>query len=283
MKTKQRLFLMVLCVLVGTIAASAQQRMGEKQRFIKQSYQLGLGGTNVLDTYLTPEHFTGPGLTLLSTTERQLAQSCWSTMVRHQLHISSSKDQAGNKSMLEGTYNLAIGRHHAWSLLGGSLTLQAGALASVGLGFLYNTRNNANNPAQARLSLAIMPSGIATYRLPWLKERFTASYEIDLPLAGMMFSPNYGQSYYEIFARGNYDHNVVVTTFVSAPTFHQQFRVGYDVTRGTTLTVGYLGDYQQAHVNNLKQHVWNNSFTIGMVRRFCIETMKRPKNQAPRP
>jgi len=248
--------------LLLTIACAAKA-----QTVNTNTWQVGGGTTHVLDTYLSQEKFSGPGMTLLSTNERHRDSCRWSTLVEHELNMSTVNDRADKRDELQGSYTLMAGALRRWQY--GPLLLQAGGMVGVDAGFIYNT-SNSNNPAQGRLSLQLMPTGVASYTLRLWHRPLRLRYELQLPLAGVMFSPNYGQSYYEIFSLGNYDHNVVPTTFVSAPNLRQQLSADYPVSRHLTLRLGYLGHYQQAQVNNLKSHVYHHRLMIGIVRRFSI-------------
>jgi len=228
---------------------------------------IGVGSSHILDTYITQEKFSGLGFTYLNIREREKPIKKWNNIIEHELNFSSTEDRSGDAHALEGNYNLYWGRYRNWKLVGDRLQLQAGGLANVNLGFLYDMTSS-NNPAQARASLNIMPSGIATYHFPLFRRQFSLRYELNLPLFGVMFSPNYGQSYYEIFSLGNYDHNIVPTTFVSSPSFRQVLTIDWHINSRWSIRAGYLGNYQQAEVNNLKQHIYTHRFLIGFTRRL---------------
>lgn len=229
---------------------------------------IGLGPSKVLDTYITPEKLSGKGFTYLYIRDTAPTDSLhrWSTTIENEVDFSSTEDRSGNVTDLEGTYNFYWARYYNLRPAN-NLLLQVGAAANACLGFIYNMTSS-NNPAQARASISLMPSATAAYDFHIRNQRFTTRYELQVPLVGLMFSPNYGQSYYEIFNLGNYDHNIVPTTFISAPTFRQVASVDWHYSKKWALRLAYLGNYQQAHVNNLKQHVYTHRFLIGLTRAF---------------
>ena len=239
------------------------------QKVINRSTMVGFGSTNILDTYLSAEHFKGSGMSFVTTIERQRPDRHWSTIMEHEANLSTTKDRSKTQQELEGAYNFYWGKLYSWQLLDNCLKLQAGGLVNASLGFIYNT-SNGNNPAQARAHLNVMPTGVATYQFNLWRKQFTARYELSLPLCGIMFSPNYGQSYYEIFSLGNYDHNAVPTTFVSAPEWRQMLTLDVRLWKSGTLRIGYLGNMQQARVNNLRQHVYTHRLLIGFTKQFSI-------------
>lgn len=237
---------------------------------------LGVGYTDILDTYLSPEKYRGTDLRFLSHTRREKDSTCLVHQLLHEGCIATADNRSGNGGEIGGGYTFAYSLLRKWQMPVGSchLRLLAGGTAELSVGFLYNTLGS-NNPAQARLALQLKPTVAADFdfRLFRRQQRpFTLHYEASAPLCGMMFSPNYGQSYYEIFSRGNYDHNCVPTTIASTPSLRQMLTLDFRALH-TTWRIGYLGDWRQASVNNLKQHNYTHALVFGIVRRFRIEKL----------
>lgn len=242
----------------------------------ENALMLGIGYTDILDTYLSPEKYRGTDLRFISHTRRENDSTCLVHQLLHEGCIATADNRSGNGGEIGGGYTFAYSLLRKWQMPVGSchLRLLAGGTAELSVGFLYNTRGS-NNPAQARLALQLKPTVAADFdfRLFRRQQRpFTLHYEASAPLCGLMFSPNYGQSYYEIFSRGNYDHNCVPTTIASTPSLRQMLTLDFRALH-TTWRIGYLGDWRQASVNNLKQHTYTHALVFGIVRRFRIEKL----------
>ena len=106
---------------------------------------------------------------------------------------------------------------------------------------------------------------MADYHFRVLKQRWQWRTQVDVPVAGLMFSPQYGQSYYEIFGLGHYDHNLRLThpfnvpsvrifSTLSLPFAHRRFAIGLDA------------NIRQSHINGLKRHAWNTMLVISYTR-----------------
>ena len=237
------------------------------------SSQIAVGHLNQLDTYLSQEKYRGTQLEFVSEVVRDSRKHHLTYSLTHEGALANARNRADNGSYLSGHYDFAYSIMRKWCNVFGrttnqqtttkGLTLRAGAFVNGDVGFCYFTKSAANNPAQAYLSANMGAQVMGAYSFRLLKKNMKLSYEARLPLIGLMFSPNYGQSYYEIFTRGNYDHNIV---FTSIGTFQlrQQLCLDIPVAKRYAVRVGYLCDIRQATPNNLKQHQWYNAAVIGV-------------------
>lgn len=264
--------LAALLALAATLNAAAQ---GEK--IITNARMIGVGGLQLLDTYLSPEKYRGGELRYISHTQRGRDGARLYREIIHQGSFSYLDNRSGNGGEMAGVYNFQYGWH--WRMLDiafqkSVFTLAVGANIDANIGFIYNTRNS-NNPAQAIAALNATPVVEASYRFSVHGHPIAVRYHVGAPLMGLMFSPNYGQSYYEIFSEGDYDHNVAPTWIGNAPSMRQMLTVDFNLLK-STVRLGYLGDYQQASVNHLKRHIYTNAFVIGIVRTFSMKKIQRP-------
>ena len=208
----------------------------------------GVGYHNLLDTYLSPSEYTGTTVRILREHNRHTRLMKGNIAMQNSLqgNLAYCKSPTEDAKDIAGGVDWTIAWRYQWSPRT-NLKVLAGPMAAAHLGFVYNTRNG-NNPAQARAAV---------------------EYQIEVPLIGLMFSPNYTQSYYEIFSLGQYDHNVCVTTPVQAFNLNQMLSL--DLPVGThVVRVGYQCGIRQSHVNHLKTHDWTHTFLVGYVKTFQL-------------
>ena len=242
-------------------------------KLITNARLLGVGTVNILDTYLSEEKYTGMEWRYMSHTVRERTDSPWSRMIIHQANFANAHNRAKNGNKLYGAYTFQYALHHSWTLLQNCLNLKAGAMLDASLGFIYNTRNS-NNPAQALCHLDLAPSLSLSYRFKaFQKHPCSIQYQVSAPLGGIMFSPNYGQSYYETFTQGNYERNIVPTYPFNKPSLRQLLTFDF-MFAGTRWRIGYAGNYQQSHVNHIKAHTYSHTVMIGVVKSFKFIKVK---------
>lgn len=223
-----------------------------------------IGHARTLDTYLSPEHYSGVEARFIRQVSWLREGKHWARQLTSQGFLTYTDTRSKDAKEIGGMYNFRFSWQRKFrpvALGSGTLDVRAGAGPEAYVGFLYNDRNG-NNPAQARLAGRLTPEVDLSYRFQLAHKPQTVRWNIAFPLLGLQFSPNYGQSYYEIFTRDNYDHNVCLTWLGNAPTLTHRLTWSIPLRR-TVLTVGYLGDYQQVKVNSLKYLSFTHAFVIG--------------------
>lgn len=263
--------------------------MAQQDHNSTRTWLFGGGWNQLYDSYLSPLDYTGHGANMTMINERT-ARGPRCVSINHTtkevlprvsnytlLDISAADaTNTGNAHLYDARATVAFGWHVNRFLLfnhGNRIRLRLGGLAETSVAGSYSTRNG-NNPAQGRASFNLLASGLLDYTFdnPFLhgKKKLEASQwrlraELDVPLTGLMFSPHYGQSYYEIFLIGHQAHNVVPTYPGNAPSARAFVTLHIPARKGN-FVVGYRGDVRQSNVNKIGYHNWSHGFSIGFSR-----------------
>jgi hypothetical protein len=229
----------------------------------------GAGLANVYDTYLSPQEYTGFDIRIARESMRmiRLMNGRVSQQFFFQVDAAYTHNRVENNNTLSGLANWSYGLHYHFPLTD-NFRLLAGALVDLNGGFVYNLRNG-NNPASARAYVNLDASGMAIWKLYIRRYPITLRYQLNIPVAGAMFSPHYGQSYYEIFSLGNADGVVQFTSLHNQPSLRQLLTADLPAGR-CTLRLAYLWDAQQSRVNDIRTHTYSHVFMIGVVKKFTL-------------
>lgn len=266
------LFLCLCHVMSGQTPDSLQ-----KQRYVTRATMYGVGYTNVYDTYLSPLEYKGLEFRVSRESLRmtKLFDGNVSTQSFFQANLSYTKNRAETSNAFAGLVNWNYGLHYQFRI-NEHLKLLAGGMGELNGGFIYNLRNS-NNPASAKAYVNIAASGMVIYNFRIKRYPMTLRYQLNLPLMGVMFSPDYQQSYYEIFTLGNTDNIIRFTSLHNQPSARQMISLDFPI-RYTKMRFSYLCDIQQSRVNGLRTHAYSHVFMVGFVK-----TLYRIRSKDPQP
>lgn len=276
-----RLCVFILIVLTCLPTRIQAQDSLQATRHVMRSVMVGAGHNNTFETYLSPLEYEGPEVRFAYETMRmtRLMDGNVSAQNLFQLHASYTENISQTNHTYGGLVNWSYALHYQFRPAKG-LKILFGPMLDLNAGVVYNRRNS-NNPAQAKAYGGLGASGMLIYRFRIKNYPLTVRWQANLPLLGVMFSPEFGESYYEIFSLGNGGRNVVFTSLHNNPSLRQLLTLDFPVGN-TVMRVGYVCDLQQAKVNNLKSHTYSHDFMIGVVRNLYLFHGKKHMTTPPK-
>ncbi len=228
-------------------------------------FTLDVGHASLLDTYMTPiayhgqnvrlgyEHFQATGFAPLR----------WTRQLEVGVDYDHTRNPAGNHTMhslmLEGRWSMMRRWYNPGGLHGTQLMI--GPMTQLRGGAIYNG-NNSNNVATAKIHWAVGFNAMAVWNTRLLGRRLSLRYEGSLPVAGVFFSPDYDEAYYEIY-EGNHRGLVHLGWWGNRFDFTHALTADWRLG-GTTLRLGYRGRIETSWVNHINTHIFTHALVIGI-------------------
>lgn len=240
----------------------APEPIAEKiSRPISSCYTLEIGRRHSLCTYLSPLVYHGADFALQGVWRKQMGFSpYWDMEFRGGLEFADTQSPAKNSSTLGFNAFFSWGMERMWQLPD-NFKVGVGGSASAQAGVLY-LRRNSNNPANAlaRVGLNITASVSKPVKVGRLN--MTIFDHASLPSLGIFFSPEYGETYYEIYL-GNRKNLVQCGWWGS--NFGLDNLLGAELNFGRrSLVLGWRYDLYTQHAQNIDTQLWRHSAVVGI-------------------
>jgi len=227
----------------------------------------GVGGYRMKDQYLSPEKYGGLGFRFMN--ERMRLLKTYNNRISRQnivnVDISSVINGAENANFLSAFADYSVGYHYRLIPDPFFKLLVGGSIHGM-LGMVYNTRNG-NNPMTIHADIDLNFSLLAIYEFRVKKHPVTLRYQFESPFLGVLFSPVYDQSYYEIFSLGNTAEILNVNSLGNKLAMRNYLTIDFPVG-GMTVRTGYLGSFYTTNVHEIDRYIISHNFILGFVKEF---------------
>ena len=245
-------FLIVFIMCLTAVAAMAQ---------CLNRWKFGAGQLSQTNQVLSDQKYKGTSVSFeglhIGNYRKSDKNIFWSFLDRFEYSWMLNSSQTARLHYVSARFD--FGTHYVFDL-GQGFKLSAGGLVDVSGAVSYVPRN-VNNIASADAQFGIRAVAMAHYKY-WVNERFsiTCHYGLTTPVIGCFFSPEYGESYYEIWK--HLSSSLARDFHFSS--FHNRYGVSgifdFDfIFRTGVLTVGLCHE-------NEWWHAAGNSFSIADIR-----------------
>lgn len=268
--TRHRAVILLLGVWMAThFMAKAQPALYDSLpeppiRPVASIFMAEVGHTSALDTYLSPVTYGGTSLGLYYSATQATAFSPrrWVRQLSFGADYTHPSNPVGNNHehvlMAEAGWSMM----HRWSgvatpplqlMLGGNTRLRGGAL--------YNP-SNSNNVVSVKAHWSLGLAAMAVYNTHLGRLPVTLAYQAVLPVAGVCFSPQYDESFYEIYV-GNHSHLVHFAWWGNR--FDMDNLITADLHLGNTiLRLGYRNRIERSWIQHLNTHLTTHALVVGI-------------------
>lgn len=183
-----------------------------------------------------------------------------------EVHADIDQNPAKNATMYEAFVRGFYGAHYHFNLSHGFL-LRAGAFTNIDLG-ARALLINGNNPVDAIANSNLWLSAILSYRLHLGRFSFFLRNHFATPFVGVMFSPKYTETYYDMAYVDDYDGNVVGTWWGNRWQWRNDLSVDIPLRRIANFRFGFLAERAVTTVNKVETRDMHLSFQVGIVKKF---------------
>jgi len=250
----------------------------DKPYSVNEGTLIGIGGYNMKNTYLSPVNYSGTGLRIVNERMKMVAKSDqrMSSYQLYDIDLSSVRNPAGTVAAIAGFADYTFGYHYRF-LPAKDFKLLVGASVKGMFGFVYNTQS-ANNPIATHIDLDLNLSAMGIYTLRIKHYPLTFRLQTDIPLVGALFTPAFGQSYYEIFGLGNTSGILGFSSLHNKFTMRNYFSADFSVWK-FTLRIGYLNSLYMTDMKGIQTHYLSHNLMLGFVKEFISFSGKNLKKE----
>ncbi len=219
---------------------------------------MGGGQVGVLDTYLSEIPHTGHAFQLLFMSDYPAIHGgAWHIYTDANLHLGLPKNKGNGSFMyLLGAHYSIAGAYRACSWHGMTVDL-APMLTLQAQGNLKSA--NTNNIGNIKAGIGLDGWARIRYVLPIDAMPIAIGYTLQVPLVGLAFQPDYGQSYYDYASGGNNAPiRLHLSSFPNYRCLRQRLLLELPI-RNLTISVGAEHGYQNQMIShlNFRQGYWS--------------------------
>ncbi len=274
-----RLLALLAVALAGVTASAQDDASPDPIRPVVSAYMFNIGGAKLVNTYLTPIKYSGVdfGFAYERMQAMKFNPERWVMRLEASIDMNKTENPVRNADMWRLVGDVSWGMTYRWRLPYG-ITVAAGGSSGLDLGCMYNPRNG-NNPVAVEAAWTVNASGYATWQTKVWNLPVTLKYQTAIPVAGVFFSPDYGELFYEIYL-GN--HNGLAHFAWWGSYFRMDNLLTADIHFGATaLRIGFRNDILSTKVNNIVTRAVTYSAVIGVAGEWMsLNPYKRPDSKA---